>query len=574
MTWVALTGILLLVTVMAPYHARAGAGDSSTARPRTYYVGPEGNDRNDGLSVRSPKSTFATLLRSPPVLQPGDAIVLMDGNYTSSTTGLLQVRCAYRGSSGPNARDGLPDKPITIRAMNPRRAVLRSDGTTAGVGLVGCEFYVLRDLVVLSDTTASKAFDYTGGIALIDGPTVAGGPIQKPPRHILVEGCLSAFANRYQNVALFAVENGADVTFKNVEGYGYHRHGIALWRSERISVDGAYLNGRAWANVPAGYRCTGCNPTGPDEAIAVYQSSFSAIENVVTDDPADASRGIIVHGGCTYAGNHGGASNLIAGIVSVSSGGVTVNPRAEFTCAGQNTRYPKDNVFRDILVLGSDSDSNAFNLRTAVNTTLKNGTAFGTKVHGGVVVIDDRAVECASIGGCSTTLRDVVSVANTGPDLMVTSGFAANGQCLVERTFTNAAPELPSGCTGGANVVGVTPEGLGVTGSRCVTHCSDPKVCLGAGETLGADVRCQHRRGERRHASMFLPTGTSPPNCTSGLGCKHQFYACGPLVPGVNDIDGDSCFDVHERLNLKSDDSGCPEADCPLGETDASAGSR
>jgi hypothetical protein len=32
-------------------------------------------------------------------------------------------------------------------------------------------------------------------------------------------------------------------------------------------------------------------------------------------------------------------------------------------------------------------------------------------------------------------------------------------------------------------------------------------------------------------------------------------FPCGAIVPGVNDIPGASCFDVHKRLNVQS--NGC-----------------
>jgi hypothetical protein len=32
-------------------------------------------------------------------------------------------------------------------------------------------------------------------------------------------------------------------------------------------------------------------------------------------------------------------------------------------------------------------------------------------------------------------------------------------------------------------------------------------------------------------------------------------FACGAIIPGVNDIAGSSCFDVHKRLNVEA--NGC-----------------
>jgi hypothetical protein len=32
-------------------------------------------------------------------------------------------------------------------------------------------------------------------------------------------------------------------------------------------------------------------------------------------------------------------------------------------------------------------------------------------------------------------------------------------------------------------------------------------------------------------------------------------FACGAIIPGVNDVAGKSCFDVHQRLNVNA--NGC-----------------
>lgn len=70
-----------------------------------YYVSPNGNDDNDGLSTDAP---FETILRAIVHAQAGDAIHLAPGEYRETLMTL---------------RDGTPDAPITI--IGPPQAVIR-----------------------------------------------------------------------------------------------------------------------------------------------------------------------------------------------------------------------------------------------------------------------------------------------------------------------------------------------------------------------------------------------------------------------------------------------------------------
>src|SRR5579863_139014 len=87
----------------------AGGGAGAVLPETTFYISPDGSDGNPGTTEAAPWRTFGHAL---PVLQPGSTLVLLDGTYTSGTSGLLQVFC------GMNAVNGTPRQPITVRALN------------------------------------------------------------------------------------------------------------------------------------------------------------------------------------------------------------------------------------------------------------------------------------------------------------------------------------------------------------------------------------------------------------------------------------------------------------------------
>ncbi len=107
------TSTLFFVALAFACVAQIAAAQSALAA--TYYISPNGSDGNNGTSTGSAWKTFE---QAWDVLQPGDTLLLLDGTYTESTTGLVQ----------PNIRNGEPGKPITIKALNDGKAVIDGEG--------------------------------------------------------------------------------------------------------------------------------------------------------------------------------------------------------------------------------------------------------------------------------------------------------------------------------------------------------------------------------------------------------------------------------------------------------------
>ncbi|HEY2728595.1 MAG TPA: hypothetical protein VGK52_01565, partial [Polyangia bacterium] len=140
--------------VSADATGNGGAAGSLTA---AVYISPDGSDGNPGTQA-APWRTFAHAL---PTLQPGSTLVLLDGTYTSSTTGLLRVFC------GSNATNGTPDRPITVRALNERRAFLAGNGSGIPLELSACANWVVDGLHAEDVDTPNEMGDEPGSVVVI-----------------------------------------------------------------------------------------------------------------------------------------------------------------------------------------------------------------------------------------------------------------------------------------------------------------------------------------------------------------------------------------------------------------------
>lgn len=93
------------------------------APPRHYYVAPTGDDQAPGTTALT---AFATLQQALDLVQPGDTIHLLPGDYFENVISVI---------------DGRADAPITI--MGPADAILRGAGAESAAFYLSHHFYTL-----------------------------------------------------------------------------------------------------------------------------------------------------------------------------------------------------------------------------------------------------------------------------------------------------------------------------------------------------------------------------------------------------------------------------------------------
>src|SRR5262245_39689369 len=89
----------------------------------TYYVAPNGTDKNPGTS----EQPFATLQKAADTVQPGDTVIVRDGTYTGATGQWANIMHLKLG--------GTADHPIVFKAEHKWGAVLDGRGNATGFGI-------------------------------------------------------------------------------------------------------------------------------------------------------------------------------------------------------------------------------------------------------------------------------------------------------------------------------------------------------------------------------------------------------------------------------------------------------
>ena len=472
----------------------------------TRFIAPDGSDENAGISPDAPWGTFAHAIAQ---LHPGDVLGVMDGVYEPQTTGLIRVD----GEGG--AANGTAEAPITVRAVNERRAVLRSDGLVTAINAVNVRYWDFLGFVAIGDDKEAERGNYH-----LIGVDYS--------QFISVKRSVVAYANRTgwnANNQLHSIRYSSHVTVEECEYYGHHRHALSVWKSRNCTARRNYIN-------PRFHRGPG---ERGDEAIAFYQSSWCIAENNISEG---FNLGFQAHGGVTFDGLPGGSYNEFLGNISIDAFNAT---RTD----SRHRPHPEikpaiGNVFRDFLVVRPRRFG--IWLSSTTETLVENATVYAGESDG--FVADERGDGPYDQvpGGCSFILRNSVVIANAGAGVRTTYP-----QWLIEGVLVtgNAGGDFVTEGDGELRErLDLAPVGIGLGEGECIVHIPETSPLKGAGvdgNDVGANVIYRYIDGELTREPLWDPeTGAFP----------H-----GALVEGISDIPGDSVYDVHARLNVNS--NGC-----------------
>ena len=496
--------------------AGAAVAPAPAAIGTTYFLSPAGSDAHPGTTPDRPWRTFGRVLRAGTPLRPGDAIVLLDGTYTRDTTGLPDVDCRP-GGTAPN---GAPGSPIVLRAQNERRAHLAADGARDALQMQGCAHWKVWGLYG-SNAAGTAATPWDGHVFAVNGS-----------RDVTLQRLLAVHPNRRCpndtlptcNAHAIRVERSRRVLVEDVEAYDFHRHGVSVSDSRRVTVRRCYVHPRG---APGGLS----GSTG----LIFYGASDSIAENCV----AEHTLGFNVAGTQDAGGTAGGQRNRLLGLVTLDNDyGSTIRARN----FGGPVHPVADTVVRDS-VFARSAKVGVFS-RGAAGTLLANVTILGTRGDGFVADEDrgERAPCSANLRGCSIVARKVLSLANRGKGAQIDEGVVSSWRIESSTLAGNGGGDFPTAedPRDGAGHIrhssSVGPQGVGLAAGECVLWRP-----AGEGAHIGATVLYRYRDGTLTDEPLWDPaTGAFP---------------CGARVPGVNDVPGSSCFDVHQRLNVNV--NGC-----------------
>jgi len=454
-------------------------------------------------------------------LAPGATLVVGDGKYTRTTTGLPIIDCAN------GAKNGTADKPITIRAAHERQAWLASDGIGDAFYMTNCNYWNVEGLYASSaDNSAAKAWEGNVVRVYLVGNVNLRHILARRPNRTCPNSTLP-----YCNAQAVLVENSHHVLVEDTEVYDYHRHGLSIFKSRYVTMRRCYTNTRGAVSSEGGGNI-------------LYGSSDSIFENVI----GEGVYGINIAGGTVYDGSPGGYHNKILGTISLNSlYGSTIRARkfsGPVLPLGHN--LVKDTVIVRAQGVGLFS-------RGAADTQLENVSVFATVGDGGVVGDEDLAegTPCsANPEGCSIFAKNLLSVGNGGMGMQVKTSVMKSWSLESSNLWNNSGGNFPTAETLGDDAGNirqsrsVAPSAMGTGSGQCMLWVPDGSNMKGAGAggaDIGANVLRRYQDGVLTSQRLW--------DRTTGA------FPCGAVVAGVNDDPSNSCIGVHKRLNVNT--NGC-----------------
>jgi hypothetical protein len=498
----------------------------SVAWSTTYYISPGGSDTNAGTSSAAPFRTFNFAI---PKLQPGDTLVLADGNYTVASSGRLHADCTA------GAKHGTATAPITVKAQNERRAALFSDAFRPVVSIRNCSYWIFEGLYTRQVDSSDPATNYNGMNIL------ASESHHLTFRRMLIYGC-----NRWWNNSALLLDSTTDSLVEESESYFCHRK-LFSTGSNRNTFRRNYGNGRQAADVCGPYTTGVCEgsgsrggaapPTTADGGIQLaYPGSDNLAENNIMED--------------TYIGIGVDAlgvadrNKMFGNIVSNNFFGYFPNSRGYGV-----SRTPHDLVMTNNIAL--DSKYVGVYVRGVDNARVTNLTIIGTKAGtSGVAFQADHSVSdpdscnasaspCGD-GGSSTHVLNSLAVGNAATGWSILTNLQEGGWSInYTNSFANAPNYSPASDAKITNSMSIDPQ-LG-TCRAWIPDTSPMKRKGLSGADIGANVLYRYQNGVLTNQPLW--------DSVSGS------FTCGAIVAGVNDVPGVSCFDVHKRLNVNI--NGC-----------------
>jgi len=494
----------------------------------TFYIAPSGDDANSGTSTASPWLTFDRAFNASKPLQPGDTLVLLDGTYTRTINDLPRIDCSTPGT----ANNGEPGRPITIRALNERKAHLQSDGLRASFEMSNCSWYVVEGLRASNADSNSGSQNQGYPFRFVQVANVTGRRL------------LGSHNNRQQNTHIFAVELSQNVLLEECEAYYFHRHAFSLWRSRYVTVRRSYANSMLYGTK--GCCSTTDNRNYGDEAVSLYGTSDSIIENCISENQANGFQVHAIESPLDPTG-HGGRNNRILGSISFQD----AVPSLVESRGGSGTYHnASGTVFQNFLAaLGS---GRGLSLRAAANTVVENATLYGSTSDSGLVADAGSSGNGATCSqgqnpeGCSFSARNSLALDNK------TFGFRSADQqsWLVE--YSNAygnvtnygVTELIGDLIGNIrSSLSLPATSVGMGAGQCIAWIpvsSNMAQAGVAGGPIGANILYRYENGTPTTQPLWDPATRA--------------FPCGAIVPGIND-GSPACTNFHTRLGVTG--SGC-----------------
>ena len=483
-----------------------------------YYISPNGSNSNPGTASQ-PWKTFGYAISQ---LQPGDNLVLEDGLYTGTNSGYPYVDC----SAG--AANGTASAPITIRAQNERAAFIQGDGTAYPVAILHCQYWQLIGLHVENGDFDNRNYNGTGSTEAAYGDAV----FLYSDSHLTLQRNLIARNNRYANSHLVDNYYTSHSLYEENEFYYFHRHGILDMFGAYNTYRRNYFNSRNYADLPGGRYSA--DPARGDTSISLYPAQNAIVENNISEGNQVAE-----DIQCAYVSTaHTCNDNAFFGNISLRDQyGLVIKARGTGDLyMPHNTDLVNNVVIAPALV--------GMFFRANKNTTCTNCTALDVPYNRAGLLADAGGSGETGDGNYSLSFSNSLAVsasggAQYGLAVLSSSGnwtWSANHAAAYGNQL-NFYPALPN-----SNVTGASTANPNLGSCKVwVPSDSSMKGAGAGGADIGTNILYEYFNGSPTSQPLWDPASGQFPH--------------GALVQGVNDMAGQSAFDVNVRLNVNS--GGC-----------------
>ena len=464
------------------------------AEAETYYLDDDGSDTSLGNSVDAPWRTWEHAFTMSTC---GDKLIVMDGTYTRAINGTFRL-----------SKSCTPGATYTVIAQNERQAFLNGDGVVAVISINNSAYVTVQGFRV-------KCMDNPSGRS-------HSNVMALNSNHITFKRLLVSHDNRNINSHLIQLSDTTSSVLEENELYFFHRHGILLNKTTNSVMRRNYCNARNYPGIPGGYDgVSGDNGTG-DDCIVVYPGDDNIIENNIAD-------GTMLKAFSVQARGAGRGNKFLGNIALGPTMGLSLDVRT-----GSGSNYmPRDTVVENMIVINA-SDA-GIRSRGAKNTRCNQCMVLSSR-HGFWV---DMLASAPGDGEYSFfSNNSLVLGGNSGTGFYVTSQIQT-WEVNSSNSFKNLQNYTPSSNPSWINYRTIDPL-LGT----CRVWIPDFSPMKRAGinsKDIGANILYRYKDGVLTKVPLWDPsTGKFP---------------SGALIAGLNDVPGQSLFDVHNRLNVNT--NGC-----------------
>lgn len=491
----------------------------------TYYLAPTGSDSHPGTAMQ-PWKTWAHALTQ---LDPGETLVVKDGTYGAATgTGYPAIDCRA------GYRKGTATAPITVKAEHERNAFI-DNGAPAVMDsflIRNCSYWVIEGFYATNGD--HEPFARQGGGSVFKA---------SDSDHITFRRNLAHHNNRWSGSSShgFGLTRVSDSLVEENECSVITRHciiagGTATSPSKRVTTRRNYAHSRGSGdlpgcryNPPAGVPACTVTPDAMDSLVNFYPCVGCISENDVAEGTGEGVRIIA----------SGPSNNRVYGLIGIETDYTVMFGPKPFDAT---TSLSDGNSAEQIVDVGG---STLLHFDGVTNTTVTNVMAIGGAGNGVTLfrsTLSDSRAQCN--GACSAAVRNALVIDKRQRGVAVDPPHYARWSVDYANAYHNAGGNFsPASHPGITHAISLDPR-LGAC--KVWLPAASPMKRAGKdGEDLGANILYRYEQGVLTTRPLWDPvTGQFP---------------CGAVVRGVNDLPGQSCRDVHQRLNVNTNGCAFPE---------------